>query len=252
MSSVIGYGNITDLAAATITLVGDNPDNPAANAFDGLANGTYYAPQSTGTSDVFLDAGESFSASYFAIYDHNLGANGATITLSWGVSATGSWTDLATLSPDKSEASMATFTAVSARYWRVRTVLPSLVYIGVIAFGESIVMRGSVRPSFKPVLVDDWESNNTISESGNMLGRHLIRRPAKISASFTVLDDAWIRSTWQPFIERRVIERPWFWRWNSQRFPKEIAFCQSEDIPHPTYDVPFFMSINLTATGYRS
>ena len=74
------------------------------------------------------------------------------------------------------------------------------------------------------------EYRNSVSETGQWLGRSIARQGTETEYSFTLVDDLWYRENFQPFVESAKTN-PFFIAWRPDLYPDEVAYVwTTEDI----------------------
>ena len=141
------------------------------------------------------------------------------------------------------------FSTVSSRYWRFEVAKASAPSsLGIVALGEKLAVPESVQVGFSPAnLARTNKYLNSTSDEGHFLGRRLIRNGSEMSLSFDLMTPAFVRNSWDVFIQHAEV-KPFFFAWDYANYPTEVAFCwTSGNIPKPVYSQPNFMRVALNA-----
>jgi hypothetical protein len=218
----IGYGNF--LISST----------EAPNA---LEPNTYqrYTP-GTGSTVAKFQLSTSTSIDYVAIAAHNIGTHddGTDIVISYATTIGGALTEIDTLSPVDNAAIFLSFDAISVAEIAITT--DTSIYgmeIGVVQAGEALVMEQPIYGGHSPIdLNQATEYENSMSESGQFLGRTVLRQGLETSFSWQHLTPAWCRSTFQPFVSHAVT-LPFFIQWRPDLYDAAVYGYTTGDI-NPT------------------
>jgi len=250
MDSYIGYSNLLELTAGTVTASSEAAGYAKENAFDWLTH-DFWKPSSV-TAYLNLDAGSSVTADYFAVAAHDLGDNAATIGLEYAddsgysVNLTDAFTPVA---PSNNKPIFRAFTSVSRRYWRVK-ITGAVASLGVVSFGDRLELPRGIAAPFD-LITESRESKvlNSKTEGGQFVGRSIIRQGASGSLQLQALTEAWIRSNW-PNLSAHMESKPFFLQWDNANYPNETAliWLQGEP-PTPKYTDPLYLSVSLKFNG---
>ena len=211
------------VTGTTPTVSSEDASFPALNLADWHSWSRWKAASAGTSHAVQWDAGTATACDCAAIYNHSLVA-GQTCVVQWSTSGAGSWTTVATFTgvapstalwPPASQALMASFVSVSARYWRLlfssgSAFTPSL---GVAAIGPRLLTERSAHVGMKtPRQARVMEILNNVSDAGNFLGRSIIDRGVSGSIELEYLSASWVESTWMPF-SAHASRYPFFLSW---------------------------------------
>ena len=203
----------------------------SAQAPEALTPDTYsrYKP-STGAVVAKFQLVESMSVDYVAIGAHNIGSHddGVEITVSYAATVGGALTEIDTITPTDNGAIMLTFTAVTAAEIAIETNATTAgLEIGVVYAGAALVMPVALYGGHSPIdLSGTTEYQSVMSDSGQFLGRSIIRKGAATSFAWQFLEPAWYRSTFQPFVESAK-RLPFFIKWRPDMF-ETAALCYTD------------------------
>ncbi|WP_322997961.1 hypothetical protein [Castellaniella sp.] len=204
--------------------------------FPGIAlkNATTYDRWSPVTLPAWAqwDAGGNVDVDYVGIASHNLG--GATVSVQHSQDGT-AWTDAIVLTPSKNDALIAWWEQVTARYWRVLIDGNDIYRVGVIYLGKILVMPRSITSGHSPAML----SRNTDilpakSDTGQFLGRSIIRQGFATTYQWESLPAQWYRDSFDPFVAAAV-KYPFFLVANPARWPGESMYAWATKDVKPRY-----------------
>lgn len=221
----------------------------ADRAYDWLGH-TWWKPAAAGTHTLTLTLSSAKTANYFAVANHDLGAQNATVKLQYSLDGGSTWLD-ATASEGAAaigtKVLLLVFPDISASKWRVQTVSGGTPSIGNVSFGRRVQLPHGVHVGFSPPNLNrENEIINATSEGGAFIGRSVIRKGSNIDLSLRALAPAWVRNTWEPFVDHAEMF-PFFFGWDVTGYPWESALCWSESIESARYDEPKMMSAGFKA-----
>jgi len=164
---------------------------------------------------------------YVAIARHNFGSAGVTVSVEGKISG-GSWEELfpGVLPGDDSPMMLR---IASDFYTDVRLRLipqDDPPFAAVLYVGQALVMLRPMQPGFTPI--GDAKSHNLVggwSQSGEMLGSIIDGSMSSNSASFILIDVEWYRETMRPFVLAANLGEPFFFAWNPEDQPNDVAYC---------------------------
>jgi hypothetical protein len=142
--------------------------------------------------------------------------------------------------------------AISATRFSLLITFPAAfsASIAIVQFGKSMQMeRGCWQGLTPPWMGRQVEVTTTKSEGGSLLGRSVRRLGVAFSMDFDYLTDAFMRSSWMPFMIAAETA-PFFVIWNPLDYPTEVAFCWVED-PSKDFKAPTFSSRSLMTCGVK-
>ena len=142
-----------------------------------------------------------------------------------------------------------TFTAISARYWRLKinsTTVAST--IGVAGIGTALEMDRAVKSG--STLAHEARNDKYInqkSEGGQFLGRSLIRQGVKFSVSFSVQTLSFVRGDWSAFLDHAE-QKPFWYSWNPDY--DDAVFVWTDGLPSaPKFDRHNTLSLSMKLMG---
>ena len=208
--ALIGYNN---LLTATTTL----------DAESALTPNTYerFRPLS-GLQTIKYQLPTSASVDFIGIAAHALA--GETVTVSTATTVGGALTTVEVVTFTDNAPIMLTFDARTIREVALAATLSAGTEIGVVYAGTALQMPRNIYGGHSPInLSQQTETQSTMSESGQFLGRNIIRKGLETSFSWQLLDDQFIRNTFKPFMDSaRTL--PFFMKWRPDFYSNEDVF----------------------------
>jgi hypothetical protein len=141
------------------------------------------------------------------------------------------------------------FEELGARHWRLRFVNGS-PKVSVIYIGKALHMQRSIYVGHSPITLSRaTEYSNNLSETGQYLGRSIIRHGVQNSAGYQHLTASWYRQYFDPFV-KAARERPFFFAWRPVQYPDEVGYVWTQGDIQPQNTGPRdFMSVSFNMTG---
>ncbi len=242
----IGYENL--LENGTVVASSENADFSVANIFDWRTS-DFFKPAATGTINIDLTLATTDSADYFAFYGQNLYDNGGTIKLQyWNGSA---YVDcFAAVTPTDNTPRFVSFTARTSTKWRVVITCTDIPSIAVISFGAQLALeRGMYLGWTPPQFGRATQLIDSTSDGGEFLGRSVISQGIRTSIILNHASDAWMRSTWLPFV-RHAEQKPFFFVPDVATYPLESVFAFTDgEITAPSQSAYGFMGASIAIRG---
>ncbi len=236
----IGYqkhaGTITATSAA---------DGYPALAADNELTYSYWKPATSGgtwtiTYSTFQDV------DYIGIAAHTLGTDYEQVMAEYYDGA--NWQEIGSVLPNTNQPILFLFESVFATAIRISVTGTPL--IGVVYAGLALQFPMPVIGQHRPLTFgSQTEFTNNVSDSGQWLGRSIIRRALSGSIEWQYMDDSWVRSQFMPFVESAK-KRPFFLSWNPAQFPQDCGYCWCNSNIAPSYQgIRDFMSVSIQLEG---
>ncbi len=231
----IGIDKVVTRRANLIASTASEPGFPALSVTNEL---TYEAwkPLSFPViqHSLTFDARRSVPVNYLGIAAHNLGTNGVTVAL---LSSPDNivFTKEIEFVPGSDRAIMVLIGLKERRYWRV--TLDNVIFgtfLSVVYIGRALEMQRAIYGGHSPILLSRITAvRPTVSETGQWLGRSIIRKGFRTDFAWKHLTPDWYRSNFDPFVQlaRKI---PFFIAWRPARFPDEVAYAWTSDNIKPT------------------
>lgn len=237
----IAWDNLLTHANATVTTDSETAGYEHALAYNGQAY-NYWLPATGGTHYITAVFPSAQLANYFAFYGQTVYANGGSIALQYSTNAGTTWTTAASVTPSDTSPGYVVFTPVSATYWRVRVISSPASLLGVVAFGQDMILPHGCWNGFAPpAFARDTMVTNATSETGTFIGRSIVKKGSLSTLDLGYLDAGWMRTNWLPF-QKWAELGPFFLLWNSVDYPLESAFCWADGaVDKPSIQMTTFM-----------
>ena len=217
--SLIGYNNL--LTASTTTEAEKALVPNTFERFRPVSGALTVKFQMTALADV----------NYIAIAAHALA--GETLLISTAITIGGALTNVESITPADNGPIMIEFDTRNIIEVIITSTLAAASEIGVIYAGMSMQMSRSLYGGHSPInLAQKTDFQNSQSESGQFLGRNIIRKGLESSFSFQFLDPDWYRDTFQPFVEA-ARTTPFFIKWRPDYYNDEVAFGYTDNDIEP-------------------
>jgi hypothetical protein len=222
----VGIDNVFREDDATLSASSEDADHPVELAVDGL---TYDGWRSTagGNQWIAVALTEAATVNYMAVGAHTLAGCGLIPQYHNGTT----WVDLDDeFMPADNSPLVFEFTAVSASQFRLLiNAAPGVVSVGVINAGQKVVMYRGLPVGWQPPSMnEDVVFSNTMSEGGQILGRHIVRRGVKLTVPTQAVPYTWARDTWMAFVEEAQ-SYPFFFWWAGMTGYTEIVYGAMDD-----------------------
>lgn len=126
----------------------------------------------------------------------------------------------------------------------------SMPRMAVVYVGEALVMQREVTAPFTPPnLSRKTVLSRSLSRGGEFLGQGFRRMGVESSASFQLLEPAWYRANFDPFV-KHARSLPYFFAWLPEDYTTEVAFAWSPDDIRPSYQgVWNYMQVSWQMVG---
>jgi len=189
---------------------------------------------------------------YLGIAAHNFATIGAVVDIEYSTDGGATYTLLESMSPEDNTPIMLIFNTVTARYWRMSITAPSgTAQIGAVNLGQALVMQRPIYGGHTPITMSRrTEYQNNISDSGQWLGRTIVRKGVGTSFAWKHLTAGWCREYFTPFV-KACRTTPFFIAWYPSKFPREVGYCwTSGDISPSNMGIRDYMSVTLKADGF--
>lgn len=233
----------------TVAASGSAAGFPFANATDYLTYDFWRPNALPAWIDVEISTSEIFDC--VLIGAHTLGTAGATVKVQYHDGA--DWADVpgAELLPATDRVIMFLFAPVVTDRARIVVTGSTVPSIGVVMFGEALVMQRPFYGGHTPVnfgRVTDIRPNR--SEGGQWLGRSIRRAGVATDISFRHLTAPWMREKFEPFM-LAARTYPFGFAWRPQQWPDEVALVWTgEDIRPQNMGIRDFMSVDFSVEGH--
>lgn len=205
-----------------------------------------------GTDSVRFQTSSATTVDAIGIGAHNLGTAGTEIQVETATTLGGPWTEQGYATPTDNEPLLFLFDPVEDVVdVRISITGGSDREIGVIYAGRALQMYQPIYGGHGPIdLSASTEYQSNMSESGQFLGRNIVRKGTEANYSFKNLDPEWVREKLKPFIDS-ARTAPFFIKWRPDRYD-DIALCYTTDDIRPTNmgGGSGLMQVNFSVKGH--
>lgn len=208
----------------------------------------YWRPTTTsGTISLSLGASKTISA--VGIAAHDLGTQGATVTVKAGI------TTLATVVPTDDSTIIILVASTAGTAFSVEitgaTAAPS---IGNLFMGVPLVFESGIVPSYTPLwMAEEVELLQNQSLGGQFFQNRVVRKSANTSVNLNILDRAFIEGTpFQSFREHYNTGKSFFFAAGPSVFEKDGSYCRrAGDTLKPTFaNTGIFYKVGMQLEAY--
>lgn len=246
---IVGWENLVRFDG--ILADSEDEDHQAVN----LANPSthlFWRSGEVGVQSIIFSFGDLLPIDYVALAKHNLGSTATVITLESRMGGGDDWalvTGEFILSNDNP--TIVRFPKRDASELRLTlgegTDIPE---ISVLYIGQLLQLQRNIYVGHTPI---NYGRKVTVangrSESGNFLGRVVTGRTKQSSIQLSNLTADWYRLRMDPFV-KSAEERPFFFAWRPDGYPKEVGYVWSTDDVIPVNQLPNgMMQINMSIAG---
>jgi len=212
--AIIGYNNL--LTSSNIT-TGDKALVP--NTFERYT-------QASGAMSVRWRLTVNADVNYIGIAAHNL--IGETILISTSNADLGTHTDLESITFVDNNPVMITFDSRDVKEILFSGTMSKDIEIGVIYCGAYLQMPVPIYGGHSPLILgDEIKYQSKLSDSGQFLGRNIIRKGTSSNFSWQHLDDDFVRNDFLDF-KKSAQTKPFFIKWRPDFYPKEVSFAYAD------------------------
>jgi hypothetical protein len=179
------------------------------------ANSLTYESWSPSSLPATLDVTVSGSlpVTYCGIASHTLGTSAATVALQYSTDGT-TYVTVDEVGAVDDAPILFMFAKINAQYWRLSISGSTAPSLAVWYLGEALVMERGVYQGYTPIEL----SRKTIfrpqmSESGQWIGRSIVRKSVSSTMQVNNLSNVWVRRYLEPFIVS-ALRYPYFFAWH--------------------------------------
>ena len=241
--AIIGYQNL--LVSSSVT-----GDTSATSDLAILPN-TFerWRPDNLAVTARF-DLATSSTVNFVAIAAHNL--SGQEISIEYSTTDGGALTVIESITPTSNEPFMITFDDIEAREIAIVATFAGDREIGVISAGEYLQMPYPIYGGHKPIDLSNQTTYQTnTSDSGQFLGRNVIRRGVSTSYNFKHLSEDFVYGDFSLF-KSSAVENPFFIKWRPDRYETTAYGFTTKDISIKNMGgANSLMEASFTMRGHR-
>jgi hypothetical protein len=248
-NNFIGYDSLFLRSDIVANASNEDAGFPGSLAFNWLTYGGGWRTSVAGENLLTASSLQAESVSSYALFKHNLGDIDGSVKLQYSDDGV-TWADVggSEMFPANNNTIFFNFTITVHAFWRLRFDVPATktLIVGQAFIGPTLQMFGGPETGFTPPnLAFNDKFINSRADGGDFLGRSLIRKGAKTGFNVSAVPAAWVRTTWEPFLQVAQLQ-PFYFAWNSLEFPTEVAYCFTEDnVAKPTYQSAAHMNVRL-------
>ena len=216
---IIAYNNL--IASSDDTTPADaSPKAVIPNTFE------RWRP-ANGTSTERFNLSAVSDVTCIGIAAHNL--SGQEINIQYSTTNGGGLTTLTTIRPTSNDPILLVFDAQSMAEVALNATWAGDREIGYIFAGNYLQMPIPIYGGHKPVkLSPDTEYKTNISNTGQFLGRTILRQGVETDYSFRYLKPSFVRGEFTDFVNFAKT-MPFFIQWRPDLYPDEVAFGYTTD-----------------------
>lgn len=179
-------------------------------------NYTFWQATGTGPFYITINCNAVKAADTLALFGHNLGTIGATVSLEGSSDnfSTDTTVALAGFVPTNDKVIYKYFTTQSKQYWRLKITVPasSSPRIAILCFAARLELPG-VQGDFDPV-PQRIQGESNVSQKGNLLGSITDFTEINPKPQWQNVDATWFKNNFIPFWDSHASKlTPFFWAW---------------------------------------
>ena len=248
MTAYVLNDNVFNQAGATL-VYSHELDNSGPFAHDMLLFDRWQHGQNSGTPYIEAQLLATHEIDTWSLFGHNLGTNGATITLHRYNA--GAWTQIDTVTPSDDRPIFRRITAVSDTRFRVQIASPSnsdeLYHVAV---GSALQLK-PLNTGFRPPMFEQFKAKNSVNRHGVLLGRSVAKAARELRIKQAAITTAELYSDYKPWLDHAAFY-PFMFCWNYESYPGDAVFCWLDDTaPEPVYSNLCHLSIDMTVKAMR-
>ncbi len=225
----LGYRCIPhDNADAVITADSTATGYAPANPFNWLPS-DYWKPATGGEHYIDVTVPQPQAVDFFAGAQHTLADEQGTIGLRYTQDGGGTWVNaFQPFQPASRSPFWVDIDPFLAKRWQIYTNSVNPAVLGVIAFGTKYrPYRGQFSGFMPPGMARSFDLYASSSETGNFLGRSILRKKLKGSIAFDLMEISDAYGDWVPFMQ--AAERhAFFLAWMLDDWPADVQFVQTD------------------------
>ena len=206
---ILGYGNLLNASSTSDV--------------EALTPNTYERSREVaGAVTMKFNTPSDASVNFVGIAAHNL--SGETITISYATTVGGATTVIDIMTVADNDPIFVTLDAITIREIILTYTGSKATEVGYVSSGSYLQMPYPIYGGHTPInLSPKTEYQNNISESGQFLGRNVVRQGVESSYSFRYLDPDFVRGEFNDFVVS-ARTKPFFVQWRNDLYPDESAF----------------------------
>ena len=208
----------------------------------------------TGLITVRFQLATASLIDYVAIGAHNAGThdNGVDILVQYSSTVAGALTTIRNMQFSDNQANMILFDAVTAAEIAITFNAATVgLELGVIYSGVALEMERSIYGGHSPIdLAAKTKYQSVMSDSGQFLGRNIVRQGAENSFSWKHLTPSFYRNKFQPFVEHAK-KLPFFIMWRPSEYSTaSFGYTSSDIVPSNMGGGNDLMQVDIKFNGH--
>lgn len=246
----ICYNNLAAGAGVTLTASTEASTSFAKENVVDPATWNFWQPSSQ-NSYIDVDFGTGTAVNYIAIRGHNCGTQGNVVNIQYSDNASPeSFTTIDTHTPTDDSIILFLFATETRQKFRIEFTGGSVPTVGNIWVGTQLVMPQQIYGGHTPIIfAKKTVVRPTRSETGQYLGRSLVRQGVVLQADFTHLTASWVRANLEDFINDAAT-KPFFFAWRPTTYVEEICYIfTGDDLSASNMGVKDLMQFSLSGGG---
>ena len=242
MTAYVLYDNVFNQAGVTVSY-SHEVDSSGPFAHDLLLYDRWIHGQSAGTPYIEAVLSASYQIDTWALFGHNFGTNGATITLHRYDS--GAWTQIDTVTPSDDKPIFRRITPVSDSRFRVQIASPTTTdELYHVAVGQGLQLK-PLNTGFRPPMFEQFRAKNSVNRHGALLGRSVSKTTRALNIRQAAITTAELYSDFKGWLDFAV-KCPFLFCWNYESYPGDSVFCWLDDTaPEPVYSNLCHLTIDM-------
>lgn len=185
----------------------------------------YWQPTTTsGTVDLSISPSTAVSA--LGISAHDLGTQGATVTV---YETSGTPVELASVTPTNDSAILILFDSTDSTDFQISITGASAAFsIGNMCLGTPLIFESGVVPSYTPIyMAENIELLQNTSLGGQFFQNRVIRKSAETSVNLNILDRSFVEgASFQNFRNHYNDGKTFYWAAGPSVFEDDTALCR--------------------------
>ena len=248
MTAYVLYDNVFNQAGATL-IYSHEVDSSGPYSHDMLLYDRWLHGVSSGFPYIEGQLLSSSEVDTWSVFGHNLGTNGATISLDRYNS--GGWTRIDTVTPSDDSTIFRRITAVSDTRFRVVIADPSSDdEIYHVSVGKGVQLK-PLNTGFRPPMFEQLKPKNSVNRHGVLLGRSVSRVSRQLNIKQAAITASELYSDFKGWLDHAALY-PFMFCWDYENYPGDSVFCWLDDTaPEPVYSNLCHLSIDMKVKAMR-
>jgi hypothetical protein len=212
--ALIGYLNLLTSVSVTGDASGSSPKALLKNTFE------RWRPDNVATVARFGLSSDA-TVNYVGIAGHNLA--GQLISIGYATTVGGAITEIQAITPTTNAPIMVTLADTTVREITITATFAGTKEIAVIYAGEYLEMPRAIYGGHSPITLNaKTEYQSSTSETGQFLGRNIVKQGLETNFTWRYLDPAFVRGDFLAFMNE-ARQNPFFIDWRPDKHT-DIAY----------------------------